>query len=175
MTANDREWESLSDAWRAAEPPLDRSLLARAQAAYRRRLLATTAGEVVLVALFAWGTWLVARDGLEAWEAVWISTLWTCTAIAGTFAWRTRRHAWGALGESVAEFRRLRAARRARTVRFVWCLFAFEAVLVGGQLGWFGRFTMPVALVLCALAAILAGWSAWMRARIAEDLESESL
>jgi hypothetical protein len=172
MTANDREWESLSDVWRAAATAVDSSPLARMRAAHRRRLLAATAGEVALVALFAWGSWIVARDGLAAWEAVWISTLWTCTAIASAFAWWTRRRAWSALGESVAEFRRLRAVRRAQTVRFAWGLFGFEAALVVAQLVWFRRFSLPVAFVLGALAAMLAGWTVWMRARIADDLSS---
>jgi hypothetical protein len=170
MNAEDRDWDSLSTLWRAPGDAIDRTPLERMLVSHRRRLAAVAAGETVTLAFFAWLSWLVARDGLAAWEAVWLATLWAFAAIAAGFAAWNRRGAWNAMGLSVAEYRRRRALRHTRSLRFGIVLFVAEAAVVGAQLAWFERFTAPVALVLVALAAGLGAWCVWMKRRIAAEI-----
>lgn len=169
MNAEDRDWDSLSTAWRASGGAIDRSPLRRMVVSYRRRLALLATLEIGVLAFFGWLSWLVARDGVAAWEAVWLATLWSFAALATGFAWWNRRGAWNAMGLSVAEFRRQRARRHARSLRFGVLLFVAELVVVVAQLAWFERFTAPVALVLVAFAAGLGAWCLWMRRRIAAD------
>ena len=170
MNANDHDWDSLSDLWRASRDGIDRPPLQRMLASHRRRLVAVVAGEILTLAIFGWLSWLVARDGLAAWEVVWLSTLWVFAAAAAAFAWWNRRGAWSAIGLSVAEYRRKRALRHTRSLRFGCVLFVAEVAVVVAQLAWFERFTTPVALVVVAFAVVLGVWCVWMQRRIAEEM-----
>ena len=158
MTMPESDWEALASSWRAAsEPPLEATPLWRLLRAQRRRLVAVAVGEVVLVAAFAALSWLVARDGVASWEAVWLLTLWAFTLIALAFAWWNRRGTWRSLGRSVDEHVRLarrRLERKRRAVAFAGALLAVETVAVVMQLAWFDRLT---ALVVALLAAAAAG------------------
>jgi hypothetical protein len=170
MTADERDWESLSDLWRDSSQEVDRTLLRRMVASYRRRLAAVVIGEILVVAWFAWLSWISVRDGVAVWEAVWLSTLWSFTAVAAPFAWWNRRGSWQALGQTVAEFQRQRAARRMRSLRFSCGLFLAEILVVWAQLAWFGRFTAFVAAILGALTVAFGAWAFWMRKRAAREV-----
>ncbi len=167
----ERDWESLSDVWRSSRAGVDRAPLRKLVASQRRRLAAVVAGEVMAVAGFAWLSWLIVRDGVAVWESVWLTTLWSLTAIASAFAWWNRRGAWNAMTESVAEYQRQCAARRLRSLRFGYALFIAEVIVVVAQLAWFGRFTVAVALFLGAFGALFAVWAAWMRRQAAREIE----
>jgi hypothetical protein len=169
MNANERDWEALTALWRASAADVGRAPLRRLIAAERRRLAAVVAGEIATLAAFSALTWLLLRDGVVAWEAVWLSTLWIFTAVAVPFAWRNRRGAWRSLADTVAEFRRQRTARRVRTLRFACGLFVAEMIVVAVQLAWFDRFTRPAVAVLVGLTAVFAGWVIWMRRRVAAE------
>jgi hypothetical protein len=91
-------------------------------------------------------------------------------AAAAGFAWWNRRGAWNAIGLSVAEYRRLRALRHTRSLRFGCILFVAEVAVVVAQLAWFERFTAPVAFVLVACALALGVWCVWMKRRIAAEI-----
>ena len=125
------EWEDLEGVWRQEEQPVDLAPLRRLLAAQRRRLVAVVTVEAVLVLAFGWLSWLVARDGVEAWEAVWLLTLWGFTVAAVAFAWWNRRGTWRSLGESVEEYlrlARLRARRARRSLAFACGLLVAEVV-----------------------------------------------
>jgi hypothetical protein len=169
MNANDREWESLSDLWLASRQEIDRAPLRRIVASHRRRIAAVVAGEVLLVAGFAWLSWMAVRDGVAVWEAVWLSTLWGFTGVAAPFAWWSRRGAWNAVAASVAEYQRLRTARRMRSLRFAVALFIAEVVVVSAELAWFDRFTPSAAVILGVLAVAFGAWALWMKRRAAHE------
>ena len=167
MSANEREWELLSELWTSDQgvgAPVPELV-----ASYRRRLAAVVAGEILTVATFAWLSWLFLRDGAEVWEAVWLTTLWSFTAVAVPFAWWNRRGTWNAMGETVAEFQRRRAARRLRSLQFACGLFVAEVVVVGVELAWFDRFTATAALSLATFAVTFGVWAIWMRNRVARE------
>ncbi len=173
MSLPEGEWESLALDWRAASGPVDAAPLRRKVAAHRRRLIAATVGEILLVASFAWLSWLVAGDGVEPWEVVFLTTLWGFTLLAGAFAWWNRRGTWRALGESVEEFvrlTRLRAERQTRSIDFSLGLFAAEAVIIVAQLAWFGRLTAIAGLLLAVAGAVVGAWCWAMKRRVASDL-----
>jgi len=170
MTGNDREWDSLSDVWCASRQEIESAPLRRMVASHRRRIAAVAAGEVLVVAGFAWLSWLAVRDGVAVWEAVWLSTLWGFTGVAAPFAWWNRRGAWNAITASVAEYQRLRAVRRMRSLRFGCALFIAEVVVVGAELVWFNRFTAPAAVLLGALTVVVGAWALWMRNRAAHEI-----
>lgn len=163
MTTHERDWDSLTRDWRASDEEVPTATLRRLIAAERRRTLAVGAGEAATIAAFAWLSWLVSRDGLAAWETVWLSTLWMFTAIAVPFAWWNRRGTWTALVESVAEYERLRERRRHRTLRFACALFLAEVVVVVIELAWFDRLTVTALVGLLALSIVFAAWALWMR------------
>lgn len=132
-------------------------------AAERRRLAAIAAGEVALLAGFAWLSWAVLREDLAAWKVVWVVTLWSFAAIAVSFAWWNRRGTWHAMGRSVAEYRRLRVTRRMRAARFACALFVTEVIVVVAELAWFDRLTVAAASILAASALPLGAWWLWIR------------
>jgi hypothetical protein len=165
MNANEREWEALSGVWRTAVEEVDREPLHRLIAAERRRLVGVVIGEMAMLAGFAWMTWLFVRDGVEVWEAVWLSTIWMFTAVAIPFAWWNRRGAWRSLADSVADCLRQRAARRLRTLRFACGLFVAEVVAVVAELAWFDRVSPRAIGILAVLTAGFLGWIVWMRTR----------
>ena len=170
MSANEREWELLSDLWRTSAPQLDSAAVQKLVAGYRRRLAAVVCGEILTVAGFAWLSWLFLRDGAELWETVWITTLWSFTAVAVPFAWWNRRGTWSAMGETVAEFQRQRAVRRMRSLKFACWLFLAEVVAVGAELAWFDRFTVASAVFLATFAFVLGAWAIWMEKRVTSEI-----
>jgi hypothetical protein len=170
MTANGPEWESLSELWRASRQQIEPVPLRRMVATCRRRLAAVVIGEILIVAGFAWLSWVSIRDGVAMWEAVWLSTLWIFTGVAVPFAWWNRRGAWRAMAGTVAEFQRQRAVRRLRSLRFGCALFAAEVVVVSAQLAWFGRFTGLAATLLGACGVAFGAWAWWMSRRAAQEM-----
>ncbi len=158
----EHEWDALSDLWRASRDEVGAARLRRMIASHRRRLAAVVAVEALLVAGFAWVSWLFVRDGVAPWEAVWLTTLWIFTAIAAPFAWWNRRGAWHAMSGSVAEYLRDRSARRMRSRRFGFALFVAEVIVVVAELAWFGRLTVAAALFLGVFTAAFAAWAAWI-------------
>lgn len=165
MNANEHEWDALSEAWRESRDEVDDGPVRRMVAAQRRRLAAMAAGEVALLMGFAWLSWAVLREGIAAWKVVWVVTLWSFAAIAVSFAWWNRRGMWHAMGRSVAEYRRLRAARQMRAARFACVLFVTEVVVVVAELAWFDRLTVTAASILAASALPLGAWWLWMRVK----------
>lgn len=166
MIANEREWELLSDLWRASAPQVEHASVRRLVADYRRRLVAVVCGEVLIICGFAWLSWAFVRDGAEIWETVWLTTLWSFAALALPFAWWNRRGTWNAMGKTVAEFQRQRAVRRMRSLRFACGLFIAEAFVVVVQLAWFDRFTAVAAALLAAFAVAFAAWALWVMKRV---------
>jgi len=166
------EWEDLAADWQTAdEGPVDVAPLRRLLAAQRRRLVAVVLGEAALVLAFGWLSWLVVRDGVEAWEVVWLLTLWGFTVVAVGFALWNRRGTWRSLGESVEEYvrlARLRAQRARASLVFSCGLLAAEVLAVVAQLIWFGRANGPLGLVvgslLVAAISVVAG-GCWLAAR----------
>ena len=160
MSMPDTDWEALASSWRtASDPPLDATPLRQLLRSQRRRLVVVALGEAALVAGFAVLSWLVARDGVAAWEAVWLVTLWAFTLLALAFAWWNRRGTWRSLGASVEEHVRLvrrRVERNQRAVAFAGALFVVETVAIVMQLAWFDRLT-PLAVALLATAGIGVG------------------
>lgn len=163
MTTNDRDWEALTSTWQSSRVEVAASTLSRLVAAERRRLVATVVSELVMIGLFVALSWLAIRNGLAAWEAVWLTTLWLFTAIAAPFAWWNRRGAWSSMVESVAEFERRRTVRRRRTLRFASALFVAEVLAVSIELAWFDRFTALAVVLLVAMTIVFAVWVLWMR------------
>lgn len=170
MNASRPEWESVSKLWRESPQQIERTALRRVVAAERRRLAAVVIGECLIVAVFAWLSWIAVRDGVAAWDAVWLSTLWLFTAVAAPFAWWNRRGAWRALTESVAEYRRQRVERRRRTLRFATGLFSAEMIVVAAELAWFDRLTALAVALLGLLAVAFAAWAIWMTHRVAQEI-----
>ena len=158
MTTPDTDWETLASSWRAAsEPPVDATPLRRLLRTQRRRLVVVAVGEAALIAGFAVLSWLVTRDGVAAWEAIWLLTLWAFTLLALAFAWWNRRGTWRSLGTSVEEHVRLarrRVERNQRAVAFAGALFVIETVAIVMQLAWFHRLT---PLMVGLLAAVGVG------------------
>ena len=169
------EWEDLAAAWQSVDgtidEPIDLAPLRRLLAAQRRRLVAVVLGEAALVLAFGWLTWLVARDGVEAWEAVWLVTLWGFTVVAVAFALWNRRGTWRSLGESVEEYvrlARLRARRARRSLGFAGALLVAEVVAVVAQVVWFGRASGSTGLLVAGLlvaAVAVAAAGCWLAAR----------
>jgi hypothetical protein len=172
---DDREWEACANSWLAASgPPVDGEPLRRLLQTQRRRLLAVAIGEAVLVLAFAALSWLVARDGVVAWEAVWLLTLWAFTLVALAFVWWNRRGTWRSLGRSVEEHLRLarrRAERQRRAGAFAGALFVVETVAIVMQLAWFDRLTPLALVVLAAVGAGVAVGCAVARRRSGRELE----
>ena len=171
MTTNEEEWESISALWQTSHRDVAETSLRRLIAARRRGVVAATVGEIALLGAFLYWSLMVARDGVAVWEGVWLVTLWTFAAVATAFAWWNRRGTWSAMGRSVAEYRRVSATKRLRSVRFGWVLFVAEIVVVTAELAWFDRFTVSAAMILAALALPLAVWSVWAKRRAARDIE----
>jgi hypothetical protein len=165
MTSNDHEWDSLTQVWQSADQPPAPASLAQLIASERRRLAVIVVGELLVVAAFAGISWLAWRDGLAAWEKVWLTTLWLFTAVATPFAAWNRRGAWTSMVESVAEFERRRAARRRRTLRFGSALFVAEVLVVSIQLAWFDRFNAFALLAIGVLTVLFTIWVVWMKRR----------
>jgi hypothetical protein len=173
MSVHENEWESLAQAWRTTGAPVDSAPLRRRVAGHRRLLVAATLGEILLVAAFVWLSVIVAGDGVEPWEMVWLTTLWGFSLLAAAFAWWNRRGTWSALGESVEEFvhlTRLRAERQRRSIVFSLGLFVAEAVIIAAQLAWFGRLTLFAGAILAALGGLVAAWCRAMQKKVARDL-----
>jgi hypothetical protein len=171
MTTNEEEWESISALWQTSHRDVADTSLRRLIAAQRRGVVAATVGEIALLGGFLYWSLMVTRDGVAVWEAVWLVTLWTFAAVAAAFAWWNRRGTWSAMGRSVAEYRRLRATKHLRSVRFAWALFVAEIVVVAAELASFDRFTVSAAVILAALALPLGVWSVWAKRRAARDIE----
>ena len=163
MTTNEKEWESISALWQTSHRNVADTSLRRLVAAQRRGVVAATVGEIALLGGFLYWSWLVTRDGVAVWEAVWLVTVWTFAAVAAAFAWWNRRGTWNAMGRSVAEYRRLRATKHLRSVRFAWALFVAE-IVVAAELA-------SAAVILAALALPLAVWSVWAKRRAAREIE----
>lgn len=175
MTMPDREWELYEAAWRTASERVDPAPLRRLVAAQRRRLVAVTLGEAAIVAGCGLLSWWVASDGIEAWELIWLLTLWGFAVVASAFALWNRRGTWRNLGESVEDhvrLARLRAARKGRAAVFACGLFVAEAVAVVLQLAWLGRLTAAALGLLLVTAAGFAagGWLAYRRSRREKEL-----
>ena len=171
MTTNEQEWVSLSALWQASRRGIVDAQLRRLVAAQRRGLIAAAVGEIALLSGLCYVSWMVTRSDAAAWEIVWLATLWIFAAVAAAFAWWNRRGTWSAMGSSVAEYRRLRATKRLRSVRFAWALFLAEIVVVVSELAWFDRFTLSAAVILAALALPLGVWSMWATRRAARERE----
>jgi hypothetical protein len=174
MNGNDLDWEGWASAWRSGEVPVETEALRRRLAAQRRRLLAVALGEAVLVCGFGALSWLVARDGIAAWEAVWLGTVWAFTLVAVVFAVWNRRGTWRSLGESVEEYvrlARLRAQRGRLAAAFAGALVVAETIAVIVQLAWFGRLTPVVIAVLAGMGAAVAIGCAVVRRRLRRELE----
>ena len=163
MTTNERDWEALTSTWQSSRDAVEASTLSRIVAAERRRLAATVVSEFVTIGVFVAVSWLAIRDGLAAWETVWLTTIWLFTAVATPFAWWNRRGAWSSMVESVAEFERRRTVRRRRTLRFASALFVAEVLAVSIELAWFDRFTALAVVLLVAMTIVFAVWILWMR------------
>jgi len=172
-TTASNEWDDLGAAWRAADEPVDLGPLRRLVATQRRRLVAVVAGEAALVLAFAALSWLVARDGVATWEAVWLATLWSFTAVAVAFAAWNRRGTWAGLGESVEDHlrvARLRARRALAAVSFAIGLLVAEVVAVAVELAWYDRFGATEIALLAAVAGAVAAWCGWTRRRVRREL-----
>jgi hypothetical protein len=169
MTTNEEEWKSISALWQTSHREVSEAALRRLIAAERRGLVGATLAEIVVLGVFLYVSLVVARDGLALWEAVWLVTLWTFAAVAAAFAWWNRRRTWNGIGRSVAEYRRLRATKHLRSIRFAWALFVAEIVVVAAELAWFDRFTVLAAVILAALALPLGVWSIWAKKRAARE------
>ena len=170
---NDAEWDSLSAMWTASAEQVDPAPLRRIVASHRRRLIAATLGELAMLVLLAWLTYVVFRDGMAPWEVVWAITFWSFAAIACAFVWWNRRGTWSAMSDSVAEHVRLtrvRAQRQRASLRFGVGLFVAEAIAVVAQLLWFDRFTAKSALLLAASGAVVALWVVFVSRKIAREL-----
>lgn len=165
MTINERDWDSLTRVWRSPGDEITAARLSRLIAAERRRLAATAIGELLILGAFVVLSWLALRDGLAAWETVWLTTLWLFTAVAVPFAWWNRRGAWSSMVESVAEFERRRTARRHRTLRFATGLFVTEVLVVLIELAWFDRVSVLAIVLLVAMTIAFAVWALWMQRR----------
>jgi hypothetical protein len=175
MSTPERDWELWEAAWRTAGERVDPAPLRRLLAVQRRRLVAVAAGEALVVAGCVVLTWWIASDGLEAWEAVWLLTLWGFAAVATGFAVWNRRGTWRSLGEAVQDHVRLarqRAARNARASAFACGLLVAETVAVLAQLAWFGRLTPAAVACLAATGAGIGalGFIAYRRSRREEEL-----
>lgn len=166
MTINERDWDSLTRVWQSSRHEVSAARLSQLVAAERRRLAATVLGEILMIGAFIALSAFAIRDGLAAWETVWLTTLWLFTALAVPFAWWNRRGAWSAMVESVAEFERRRTARRSRTLRFAAVLFVTEVVVVSIELTWFDRFTTLAVALLVAMTIAFSVWGLWMKRRI---------
>ncbi len=119
-------------------------------------------------------SWLVARDGVAAWEAVWLLTLWAFTLLALAFAWWNRRGIWRSLGASVEEHLRLarrRVERNQRAVAFAGALFVVETVAIVIQLAWFDRLT----LLMVGAARRPSAWGSAIGCAIARRLGRREL
>jgi hypothetical protein len=165
MTINERDWDSLTRVWQSSRDEITTARLSQLVAAERRRLAATVLGEMLIIGAFGALSWFAIRDGLVAWETVWLTTLWLFTAVAAPFAWWNRRGAWSSMVESVAEFEKRRMARRRRTLRFATALFVAEVLAVSIELAWFDRFTALAVALLVAMTAVFAVWVFWMKRR----------
>jgi hypothetical protein len=165
MTINERDWDSLTRVWQSSRDEVAAARLSDLVAAERRRLAATVVGELLVIGAFVVLSWLAMRDGLAAWEAVWLTTLWLFTAVAAPFAWWNRRGAWSSMVESVAEFERRRTARRRRTPHFACGLFIAEVLVVSIELAWFDRFSVLATLLLVAMTIAFVVWLTWMKRR----------
>ena len=170
MTTKEEEWASISALWQTAHRDVAEASLRRLIAAQRRGVVAATVSEFALLGGFLYWSLMVTRDGVAVWEAVWLVTLWTFAAVAAAFAWWNRRGTWNAIGRSVAEYRRLRATRHLRSVRFAWVLFVAEIIVVAAELAWFDRFTVSAAVILAAMALPLGVWSVWAKRRAAREI-----
>lgn len=167
------DWQSLSDAWKAAPQP-DVAPLRRIVAVNRRRLLTTAIGEIAMVLGFLALSYFVARDGVAFWEGVWMATLWGFLAVAAGFAWWNRRGTWKEVGDSVEEYvrlSRLRCERQRRAIAFAIVLFLAEAVAIMAQLLVFARLTATVIAALSAAAIVIAAWCFWVKRRIDRELK----
>ena len=165
MTINERDWDSLTRVWQSSRDEVTAARLSELVAAERRRLAATVVGELLVIGAFVVLSWLAMRDGLAAWEAVWLTTLWLFTAVAAPFAWWNRRGAWSSMVESVAEFERRRMARRRRTLHFASALFIAEVLVVSIELAWFDRFSVLATQLLVAMTIAFVVWLTWMKRR----------
>jgi len=172
------EWEEVAAAWRTVEEPVDLAPLRRLLAAQRRRLGAVVMIESALVLALAWLSWLVAHDGVEAWEATWLVTLWGFTIVTIAFAWWNRRGTWRSFGASVEDYvrlARLRARRARRALAFACGLLVAEVVAVVAQLVWFGHTSgsrgLVIGSLLVAAIAVVAGWCWLAASRIRAELE----
>lgn len=165
MTINERDWDSLTRVWQSPRDEITAATLSRLVAAERRRLAATVLGEMLIIVAFVVLSWLAMRDGLAAWETVWLTTLWLFTAVAVPFGWWNRRGAWNSMVESVAEFERRRTARRRRTLRFATGLFVTEVLAVLIELAWFDRVSVVTIVLLVAMTVAFAVWVSWMKRR----------
>jgi len=170
MTTDEDEWASISALWQTSHREVPEPALRRLIASQRRGVVGATVGEIALLGGFLYWSLLVARDGIALWETVWLVTLWTFAAIAAAFAWSNRRGTWHAMGRSVAEYRRVRATKHLRSIRFAWGLFVAEIVVVVAELAWFDRFTVSAAVSLAVLALPLAIWSIWAQRRAAREI-----
>jgi hypothetical protein len=172
-TSASNEWDDLGAAWRAVDEPVDLGPLRRLLATQRRRLVAMVAGEAALVLAFGCLSWLVARDGVAPWEAVWLITLWGFTAVAVAFAVWNRRGTWVGLGESVEGHLRLaqlRARRALAAVSFAIGLLLAELVAVTAELVWYDRFGPVEVALLAVVATAAAWWCGWTRWRVRREL-----
>ena len=173
MMPDERDWNSWSALWRGSHQAVDPTPLQAMVASYRRRLAAVVCGEILLVAGFAWLSWVIVRDGVVLWEAVWLSTLWIFTAVAVLFAWGNQRGAWRAIAGTVADYQRQQAARRTRSLRFAFGLLVAEVAVVGAQLAWFGRFTPAAGFILAAFALAFGARVFWMKQQAVIELPDD--
>jgi hypothetical protein len=175
MSMPETDWEATASVWRSAsEPPVDTARLRRLLASQRRRLITVAVGEAALVAGFAVLSWLVVGDGMAAWEAVWLLTLWAFTGVTVAFAAWNRRGTWRRLGASVEEhlrLARLRAQRKRRALAFAGWLFVTETVAIIAQLAWFDRLTPLAAALLAAAAVVVTVGCAAARRHSSRELE----
>lgn len=174
MNIDEAQWESLRQVWQSTPADIDASPLRKVVRAHRRRLMATVIGEVLMVLAFAALSVLVARDGIAAWEIVWLITLWSFAIVAVAFVIVNRRGTWSALGDSVADYvalTRLRALRQRQMIVFAAVLFIAEAMAVIAQLLWFDRFTLLTAVLLGASGIAVAAWCWTVLRRVKRDLE----
>jgi hypothetical protein len=169
----DLRWQALTQDWRTAPETgtLD-ELRPRAARQHRRQLL-VVAGEAGIVLAFLALSLAVLAGQVQAWEVVWLTTLWAFTTIAVGFAWWNRRATWRVAGETVEHYvrlSRLRAERQLRSVRFALWLLAVETVVVAAQLLWFDRL-VPLALVaLGAAGVVIVAWCLYTRRRLLGEL-----
>jgi hypothetical protein len=174
MTSSESEWESIGKLWRSAPVEVDAAPLRRIVRAHRRRLVLTTVGEAAMVIAAALLSVFVVRDGVAAWEIVWLATLWVFVAVAIVYAIRNRRGTWSTLGDSVADYvalTRLRAARQRQMVRFMCGFFVVEAIAVTAQLWWYDRFTLFAALLLGTSGVAVGVWCWIVLRRVKREME----